>query len=257
MVLTENVMKLRVLAGWIALLCLSGTVSPAHADLILSFSPTGTPITFSVVAGQTIAIPVYLVERNQAPLTNILSSEGLFSAGVRLNYDTIAGSATVIANGAVLNPAFNTNTSGFPTINNASGFAAVSGATTNFSGVPASGTPAAVLVGTFTFLGNQVGNVTTISTAKPQSLAFPEFLSNTTGTVLETESYANIFFTAGNTSNPLAYSTTITTISAVPEPATWGLLGCVGIGSIVAYRNWRKKQMKLAHANIELPDNAA
>lgn len=219
------------------LFLLATLLQAVKADLVLSFTPDATPITFSVLVGQTVSVPVYLVQRNQAPLTTILSAEGLFSAGVRLNYDTIAGSATVIANGAVLNPAFNTNTSGYPVINNASGFASVSGATTNFNGVQASGNPPSVLVGTFTFLGNEVGNITTLNTAKPQGLSFPEFLSNTNGTVLETQNFANIFFGEGNVNNPISYSTTVTTIAAVPEPGTWALIiTAVAAVLIVTYR---------------------
>ena len=202
---------------------------PVRADLVLAFTPDATPITFSVVAGH-VSVPVYLVERNQAPLTSILSEEGLFSAGVRLNYGNAAGNATVSANGAVLNPGFNPNTSGFPVINNANGFAAISGATTSPAGVPASGDPSFVLVGTFTFQGNQVGNVTTVTTAKPQAAAFPEFLSNTTGTVLELEPYGNIFFAAGNPNAPVSYATTITTMARCRSRRRTGLLFLVSLG---------------------------
>jgi hypothetical protein len=229
----------------------------ARADLVLAFTPNATPITFSVVVGSTVNVPVYLVERNQAPITNILSTEGLFSAGVRLNYNNTAGSATVITNGALLNPGFDTNSNGFPIINNTAGFAAVSGATTDFGGVPASGNPAFVLVGTFTFQGNQIGNVTTISTAKPQALAFPEFLSNTTGTVLELEPYGNIFFAAGNPNNPISYSTTITTVAAVPEPTTYVLVALGTLLVLAATYLWRVRQRRAVEQIVDLPEEVA
>lgn len=231
---------MRVLFLMLAVICLI-LPGPVRADLVLAFTPDAAPITFSVVAGQTITIPVYLVERNQAPFTNILSSEGLFSAGVRLNYSTVAGSATVTGGGAVLNPAFDVPTSGFPMVDNVSGFASVSGATLNLAGVPATGTPPSVLVGSFTFLGNQVNNVTTINTAKPQALLFPEFLSNTSGTVLETQTFANIFFAGGNSNQPISYSTTLTTVASVPEPATWVLLGLSGACSLISWRYWNRR----------------
>ena len=228
-------------ASWLmSCMVLAAWPTPATADLVLAFTPNATPITFTVTVGQTVNVPVYIVERNQAPLTSLLSTEGLLSAGVRLNYNTTAGSATVTASGANINPGFNTNTSGFPIVNNAAGFSAVSAGTTNPAGVQTSGSPPAILVGTFTFQGNQVGNVTTVTTAKPQALPFPEFVSNTTFTVLETQPFANLFFAAGNTSNLVSYSTTITTVAAVPEPATIALLGLIGVGSIVAVRRWRR-----------------
>lgn len=231
------------LIAWITVIF--GSLPRASADLILSFTPDGTPITFSVTVGNTVNVPVYIIQRNQAPLTTILSSEGLLSAGVRLNYNTVAGSATVITNGAVLNPAFNTPTSGYPIVNNAAGFSAVSGATSNIAGVGTSGSPPAILVGTFTFQGNQIGNVTTISTAKPQALAFPEFVSNSSFTVLETQLYGNLFFSGGNTNNLIAYSTTITTV-AVPEPTTYFLMGLAGLITIAVVRHrWQTRQQAI------------
>ena len=74
-----------------------------------------------------------------------------------------------------------------------------------------------------------------------QGLSFPEFLSNTTGTVLETQSYANIFFAAGNLSNPISYSTTITTISAVPELSTYLLLTLGALASLSVMSLWRMR----------------
>lgn len=234
--------------AWSILFCCN--LPKASADLVLAFTPDATPITFSVTVGSTVTVPVYIIERNQAPFTSILSTEGLLSAGVRLNYNTVAGSATVITNGAVLNPAFNTPTSGYPIVNNAAGFSAVSGATSNPAGVGTTGSPPAILVGTFTFQGNQVGNVTTVSTAKPQALVFPEFVSNSSFTVLETQPYGNIFFSAGNTNNVISYSTTITTV-AVPEPATYVLLGLACLAAIAVIRHYREVRLQIMNHNIE------
>lgn len=204
------------------LLCafwLLAEANAARADLILSFTPDGSSTTFTVNQGGTVQVPVYIVERNQAPLTNILSSEGLLSAGVRLNYTPNPGDATVTV--AAVNPGFNTNTAGFPVIDNSQGFASVSAGTTNLSGVQASGSPPSILVGTFTFMGGNVGNVS-VQTAKPQTASFPEFVSNSSFTVLETQPYANIFYAQGVPANLVSYFTTIT---VVPEPGSFVLIG--------------------------------
>jgi hypothetical protein len=215
----------------LAVSLLSAAVGWAQPTVYFSFTPNGAPTTFSVPQGSTLAIPVYLIEQRLTagvpnPPANggdIVRTEGLFSGGVRLNFSTAAGSATVTT--AVLNPSFNTSTSGFPVVNNPSGFASVTGGTTNLAGVPATvfnNQFVSVLVGTFTFQGNQTGNVTTISTAKPQAANFEEFLTNTTGTVLDNQTYANLF-----NATPSA-TTTITTV--VPEPSGLWLIGGAAVG---------------------------
>src|SRR5262245_26472611 len=67
----------------VTLLCI---IAPARADIILSFAPDGNPTVFTVGVGQDITIPIYLVERNQAPFTNVLSTGGLVNGGVRIDF---------------------------------------------------------------------------------------------------------------------------------------------------------------------------
>src|SRR5438094_8730210 len=95
----------------LAVLAAAALVSQARADIVLSFSNTGStaPAAFQVVVGQTINVPVFLVETTNPPSSGgILAREGLLSGGVRLNYPTVAGSATVTA--ATLNPQFTATT---------------------------------------------------------------------------------------------------------------------------------------------------
>src|SRR6476659_9440438 len=87
----------------VALAALSAAT--AKADIILGFTPDGTPTNFNVQVGQTIQVPLYLIERNQAPLSgNILANNGLVGAGVRVDYlNSIAGGGSGTA--AQIDPA--------------------------------------------------------------------------------------------------------------------------------------------------------
>src|SRR5437868_888260 len=149
----------------LALAALVAAVSapPARADIVISFSNTGAQSTpFTVIQGQTLTLPVFIVERANAPSSGgILAAQGLVGAGARVNYSTVPGSSTVTA--ATVNPGFQIPVSGFPVVNNAAGTAAFSaGALTP---VTTTGTPPAIQIGTYTIQAGTLGNITTFTTA--------------------------------------------------------------------------------------------
>jgi hypothetical protein len=210
--------------------------SGARADLILSFAPDGLPTQFFVPVGQSVVVPVYLVQTNNAPLTNALVTEGLISAGVRVDFtNTLPGGATATAATSTLPSFF--NNFGFPAVDNTNNFAAFSAGTLNAT-FP-SGAPPAIQVGRFTFTGNTVGNVTTLMTTNPHTPNFAEFTSAAaTPTIFERQPYGNIFWAAGNppppvgTGVPVHYTTTIT---VTPEPVAI-MSVCAMVGGVVAWR---------------------
>jgi len=233
----------------VALAALSAAT--AKADIILGFTPDGTPTNFNVQVGQTIQVPLYLIERNQAPLSvNILSNNGLVGAGVRVDYlNSIAGGGSGTA--AQIDPAGWFSPGGYPIVNNNAG--GLTGnldvyGTTFGAAAPAVGSPPAVRFGTLTFTGNTIGNVMTLSTTNTQPSTVAHFTAgDLAGTILEHQPYGNIFWAGGNPANaPLHYTSTITT-TPVPEPAT--ILGvCAAAGGLYAWR--RKRRAKKAEVAI-------
>src|SRR5204862_217609 len=132
--------------------------------------------------GQTVQVPVYLLQSTHAgqPDTTVLSQFGLGSGGVLVDF-THSIPSGAFALSAALNPGFETNASGFPFVSNTAGGgqAAFSGGTTstNLLFPPPTPAPQSVLVGTYTFRGDIVGNVTTLMTTGPHisNLAYTEF----------------------------------------------------------------------------------
>jgi hypothetical protein len=226
----------------LAVLSAATLVPQARADIVLSFSPTGLPTNFTVLQGQTVDVPVYLVDRPTPPSSGgIMTNPGLISAGVRLNWTPIAGqTATVTA--ATVNPGFQIpQNSTFPQIDNTNGFTAVSAGTVG-AVVTASGTPPALLIGTFTIRGTLVGNVTTYTTARTNTNPTFAEISSADFIRVETQPYANIFFTGGNQAIPITYTTTVTTV--VPEP--FGMLLVVAPFAVVLARRTLAKRKQPA-----------
>jgi hypothetical protein len=223
---------------------LLSTVVPVQADIRLAFTPDGSPTNFQVNVGQTIPVPVYVVQTNMAPMTTVMSDFGLGSGGVRLDFtNSISGGAELLT--AVANPGWESNASGFPSISQtpAGGFGATSAGTTttNLLFPPPMPAPQSILVGTFTFRGDLLDNVVTLSTTNPHPPTFSEFVAGLTPPnifVLEQQPYGNIFWAGGipppNGTN-IHYTSTIT---VVPEPAL--ILGvCTPVVAVLAWRRRR------------------
>jgi hypothetical protein len=217
----------------------------ARGDIILGFTPDGSVTNFNVPVGQTVQVPLYLIERNQAPLSgNILANFGLVGAGVRVDYgNTLPGGASGTSAG--IDPPGWFSPGGYPIVNNnpngLMGNLDVYG-TTFGAAAPAVGSPPAVRFGTLTFTGNTIGNVTTLMTTNTQPSTVAHFTAgDLAGTILEHQSYGNIFWAGGNPANaPLHYSSTIT-VTPVPEPTT--ILGvCAAAGGLYAWRRKRSKK---------------
>lgn len=229
------------------------TTTPARADVRLSFSPDGTPTNFTVLVGNSISVPVYVLQDGG---TNILTTDGLASGGVRLNFtNSISGGATL--NSSIANPGFTVNASGFPQVSSgpAGGFGAVSSNVgLNPRLTPPGGTNS-ILVGNFNFTGNITDTVVSLATSNPHSSSFAEF---TTGaipgppplTVLEQASFGQIFWPNGTVPGgfqPANSATVIynSTITVVPEPTT--ILGlCAAVGGVMAWQKKRKARKNAA-----------
>jgi hypothetical protein len=218
----------------------------ARADLVLSFKPTASDLpataiaaggtiattsVFTVDPGQTITVPVYLVERSSPPFPpdtgGILSTQGVTSGGVRLNYPGSPNGTEHAAVTAVMNgPGFDSILT--LQVDNPNGFAALSEFT--LSGAVKG---LSVRVGTFVFRGNTPGDVITIATAPPQP-GTNQFVTPTS-TPLDTQPYANIFYFNGNTSAPISYTARIIT---TPEPK--GMLALLAAAAVLVRRSFRR-----------------
>ena len=211
---------------------------PARADLILSFSADGTNNpTFFVNVGQQIQIPIYIVERNQAPFTTDLSTFGLVNAGVRVDYTNLIAGGGQAVTGTMTPPGwFQVGT--YPIVVNGptTGHLDISGGTVGGAAMT-TGTPPAIQFGTLTFQGNTVGDIMSLSTTNTHPSSYAEFVSGGASAInFEHQPYGNIFWPSGDPANGnLHYMATIT---VTPEPT---LILCVGIPA-VGYVAWRRRK---------------
>jgi len=217
----------------------------ARADIILGFTPDGSVTNFNVQVGQTVQVPLYLIERNQAPSSGgILASSGLVGAGVRVDYSNTLPAGAAGPSAGIAPPGW-FSPSGYPIVtNNAGGLTGhldIYGSTFG-APAPAVGTPPAVRYGTLTFTGNTIGNVMTLSTSNTQPSNVAHFTAgDVASTVLEHQPYGNIFWAGGNPNNAALHYTSTITVTPVPEPAT--ILGvCAAVGGLYAWRQKRKKK---------------
>src|SRR5262249_11835799 len=129
----------------------------AQADIILGFDPSGLSTNFNVPVGQTVQVPLYLIERpgTLPDSGNILQNFGITGCGVRVDYtNSISGGAT--GNNATLFQPGWFSPVGYPILNTgnpAGGNMDIYGGTVGAAAFP-SGNPPAVRYGTLTFTGN-------------------------------------------------------------------------------------------------------
>jgi hypothetical protein len=184
----------------------------------------------------SIVVPVYLVQTNNAPLTNALVTKGLINAGVRVDFThKVPGGATATAATSMLPASF--NNFGFPVVDNTNNNASFSAG--SLTAAFPTGSPPAIQVGTFTFTGNIAGNLTTLMTTNPHTPSFAEFTSGAfTPTVFEHQPYGNIFWAAGNPPQPFGTGVPIhhtPTFTPTPEPVAI-MSVCAVVGGVVAWR---------------------
>jgi hypothetical protein len=146
-------------------------VSPARADFVWEFDLAGVPTTSFVIpgVGSTVDVQIYLKETNGG---TILSTQGLFSAGVQVQFNNPSGVAAVlplaaentVSAGVHVNPQFNDagSYSGPVTASNAKISEAV--VNPNNSVFPAADGLNRILFGSFTFTGQSAGTVTITAT---------------------------------------------------------------------------------------------
>jgi len=189
---------------WIVLLAalLTATMSAslAHADYAFVFTDTSgnAMSTFSVNAGQSITIDVYLAQTGSS---TGLTNQGLNSAGVQLNTQT-PSVATVT--GVTANAAFDQSSTTTGASASVTEHQTFSPAVT----APTSGpTAGMILVGAFTFTGQSAGSTATV-TAIPSTGTGVNVLGD--GTVID---------------GMIANATAVITVTAVPEPGSMLLVG--------------------------------
>ena len=180
------------------------TLSSARAGAVLSFTPDGSPANFQLQLGETLEIPIYLIQ-TLTPPTNPpdITTDPLISFGVRIDLSTAVGSATITGI-SISNPYIDlTNSSRF-----GASFAEILG-----EDLSSSSTGTAIELGSITVAGNSVGSVTEVSLSDP---------------ALGLEDFATLSF-GGFDSQVFGSASPITTISvsAVPEPSPGLYLGCV------------------------------
>jgi hypothetical protein len=221
----------------------------ARADLTLSFTPDGSAFNGTVGVGQTINVPIYLLQMSHVgqPDTTILTDQGLLSGGTQVDFThSISGGASL--------QSFNLNSSFILPYNGWANLSqTASGGTAGNAGAafpspifPAAGGPQSVLIATMSFQGLIANSTTTLSTnlppnvlTQPQTSVFGSPMGLNT-TRLETQPYGNIYWAGGIQFGGavLHYTGTFT---VTPEPTT--ILGaCAVAGGLFAWRQKRKRK---------------
>ncbi len=134
------------------------------ADIELAFSADGSMTDLSVSPGQTVEVPLFLVQVGDPIQGADLNTDGIVSMGVQLEFDSDADSASVIT--ATQEASFFEFQ--LSEIQNVTGEAAFAGAI-DFTAPPLTGS--SILLGTFTFQAGEPGNVTSIAATLPDILS--------------------------------------------------------------------------------------
>lgn len=188
-----------------ALLAGLAAATPARAAYFFSFDQAN----YQVAAGGTVNVSVYLSETGTSNLTTL----GLIEGDVRLLFNEptrIATPAQVISRTA--GPAFDSPANPQPDIVGATGSTSGIADIIQSSFDPALATGNRILLGTFLFrAGSVAGAVTQLRATDQNGQADGLVLSN--GTVLDAQ-------TAAGTA-----TITVLATAAVPEPATWVMVG--------------------------------
>ena len=177
---------------------LLAAAGPARADYVLSF---GQP-AYTAEAGGTVDVQVFLSQTAAGP--QVGPGNELLSAGISVRYDNPSGVAavTLVTGG----PAFDASSSEVTATNATLGLLSVAGIDT----LP-------VLLGTFQFTGLAAG-LTTISVGDldPGSVDF--------------------ITVNGDIPDPTGVATAQLTVTGVPEPGSFALVGLVAGGAAVGSR---------------------
>lgn len=182
-----------------------------------------------VVGGPNVSVLLSLRETTTAgetPRFDVGGLGGLYAAGMRLNYTGSAASVTGIGSISI-DSAFNDTASNVRTVG--AGFARAQGFSSDvIQGIESGTGPANVRIipfATFAFTPSSEGTV---------NLSLADFHGVTTDSI-----FAG---TLNGFDNLINFSaTSAITISAVPEPTSMTLLGCVAVGGL-AYKRWRRKK---------------
>jgi hypothetical protein len=198
----EETMKQLILKKLFILAAILSCPVIANGDLILDFSADGSVSQFTVDAGQTIEVPIYL--RQLSVMSVDLTTDALTDFG--LNGALMGGDSTIT--GVRANGVFEVDFS--EVLNDGSN--AELAASTFGSGQ----TGEAILLGSFTIMGISEGTTMLNLTDSNPAPTAQDFL---------TASFANNF-----DADVFAPSAAVAIrVSAVPEPSSLLMLGCLGL----------------------------
>lgn len=187
--------------------------SKSHAELVYAFNTTGTNQSFTVNAGGTVDIPIYLIQTGTEDRLNTI---GMFAMGVTMSYAQQSGPAGIATpgSGSFPSPPWDLNTSAI--VVDLVGQTVVMEGLVSNPAFPALATNNAILLGTMTFDAGTVGNVTSLSLSLAGNSAFANLFVDINETFPDEVDL--IFRTAS-----------IQTIVAVPEPSSLLLVGTLGV----------------------------
>lgn len=189
----------------------------SQADLILDFSPDGSATSFSVLAGGTVEVPVYLRQLSVSPPTPDITTDGLIDFGLSV---TLSG-GSIAFTAATTDSAFDFGN--LSTVNSPTSASLVGSVQFTTPGI----TGSAIKLGSLTIVGNTAGSTSTLTLFDTNpGMSVQDFLTE------------NL---SGNFDSDVFAPAATTTLSVVPEPS--GLLaGLLGIAFCAVCRTTSQRR---------------
>jgi hypothetical protein len=219
-----------------------GLAFAGSAQAAISYKYIPNQATFTVAAGSSTTVNIYLSETVTSPSTSLLgptAENGLFGAGFKITEvsnglasPTVIAASGVVANDDSTSQQFNGGAFNVATASATVGTLSESESFNNTAGVQLGNHPTlagsiatpstAVFLGTVTFIAGQTAGTTVFNLGGSGSTGTTVTFNNSDD--LDTNSTSPAYTGVGATLSPISFTV------VTPEPASIGLLGLASVG---------------------------